>query len=63
MRRILAVLLLALCLCGCSYAEENPFQSATARLASETSAAEYLYKFSQEGSGYNIVQMDDGFGG
>lgn len=64
MRQVLMVLALVLCFCGCAYAatEDNPFQSA-ARLASETSAAEYLYKFSQEGGVHNIVQMDDGFGG
>ncbi len=67
MRRILAVLLLALCLCGCAYAatEDNPFRSASAKLTvdAKRAAAEYLYKFSQEGGVHNIVQMDDGFGG
>lgn len=65
MRRVLTILTLVLCLCGCAYAKDNPYRAALARLdgGSGEAAAEYLVRFSQEGGGLELVQKDDGFGG
>lgn len=70
MRHILAVLLLALCLCGCSYAEENPFQKATEEISSQIDiekaeyAAQELQKFYESGeTTADLRTIDDGLGG
>lgn len=70
MRHILAVLLLALCLCGCAYAEENPFQKATEGISAQidTEKAEYaaqeLQKFYKSGEATaDLRTIDDGLGG
>lgn len=70
MRHILAVLLLVLCLCGCSYAEENPFQKATEEISSQIDtekagyAAAALQKFYESGEvTADLRTIDDGLGG
>lgn len=70
MRHILAVLLLALCLCGCAYAEENPFQKATEGISSQIDtekagyAAAALQKFYESGEATaDLLTIDDGLGG
>ena len=70
MRHILAILLLALCLCGCSYAEENPFQKATEGISAQIDtekagyAAAALQKFYVSGEvTADLRTIDDGLGG
>ena len=70
MQRILALITLALCLCGCAYAEENPFQKATEGISAQidTEKAEYaaqeLQKFYVSGEATAGLQtVDDGLGG
>ena len=70
MRHILALLLLALCLCGCTYAAENPYQKAaeeiSAQIDTEKSvyAAAALQKFYESGeTTADLRTIDDGLGG